>query len=258
MQNFGIINETFKNIFADAVRDKDLKGKRVFKAYFKALKESNVLRSQYHIYDKLEKMVEVDKLKSNNYVKESISILKKLGKDNIVSENNKLVKFLTKYGYEIIKEDYDKKELHKNINSLAIKDKTSGNIDKLLESTYFISDYINNNKVVIKEEPSEIFKTDMVLEAAQEKFNDKFASINEGEFDIVKLIIGKDVKGQEKVYTDMVKECIDLVNLQLVECNIDEKDALLQVKDKLLRYSYTEDNFISEITKIIDLKSDLI
>jgi len=258
MQNFGIINETFKNIFADSVRDKDNKGKKVFKAYFKTLKESNVLRAQYHIYNKLESMVEVDSFKSNNYVKEAIDVLKGLGKDNIISENNKLVNYLTKHGYEVIKEDYDKKELHKNINTLATKDKTSSNIDKLLESTYFISDYINNNKVVVKAETPEIFKSDMVLEAAQDKFNDKFSEINEGEFNIVKLIIAKDVEGQQKVYTETIGECIDLVNEQLSECTIDEKDTLLQVKDRLLRYNYSEDNFVSEITKIIALKGDLL
>jgi len=257
MQNFGTINETFKNIFADSVRDKDNKGKKIFRAYFNTLKGSNVLRAQFHIYSKLENMIEVDTFKSNNYVKEAIDILKELGKENIISENNKLVNFLTKHGYEVIKEDYDNRNLHKNINTLATKDKTSSNIDRLLESSYFISDYINNNKVIVKAETPEIFKSDMVMEAAQDKFNEKFSDINEGEFNIVKLIIAKDVEGQQKVYTETIDECIGLVNEQLKECTIDEKDTLLQVKDRLLRYNYSEDNFTSEITKIIALKGNL-
>lgn len=258
MQNFGIINETFKKIFSDAVSNKNSKGKKVFRAYFKALKESAVLRSQYRIYDKIENMVEVDKIKSSNYVKESISILKELGKDNIIAENNRLVKFLTKYGYEIIKEDYDNKELHKNLGRLVSNNKNSRNIDKLLESTYFISDYINNNKVIVKDESGEVFNSHVVYEAAAEKFNEKFSDISESNMGIVKCIISKDIRKQKSLYTEMIKECVDLVNTQLEECNIDEKDALLQVKDKLLRYSYTEDNFVSEISRIADLKTSLI
>ena len=51
---------------------------------------------------------------------------------------------------------------------------------------------------------------------------------------------------------------MDLIDVQLNECTIDEKNTLLQVKDKLLRYQYNSDNFTSEMSKINYLKTTLI
>ena len=261
MYNFGKINETFKNILADSITAKDSKGKQIFKKYVKALKESSALTIQYKVYNNIENKEESNSEKSSLYVDESISLLKELGKNKIISENNKLVKFLTKNGYSISDDDYSNKELHENIHNLAINKKTTKNLDNLIESRFFINDYIKGNvKTVISEnEDSEYFHTKTVGAMMVEKFNDKYDDkLNESE----KLVFNAVTKGTEvkrkELFITSITECIDLVNQHLTECSIDEKDKLLQVKDRLLRLSFTDDNFVSEMTKIIDLKNNLI
>ena len=92
-----------------------------------------------------------------------------------------------------------------------------------------------------------------------EKFNEKYVDLlSESEKDIFKLVTNSDSNGKMEFYQNNVTECVDLLNLKLNEdCTIEEKDKYLRVKDKLLRYKYNEDTFISEITKITSLKKTL-
>ena len=258
MQNFGKINETFKDILADSIISKDKKGKKIFNSYVKALKENKTLSTQYEVYNKIENEVETDKVKSSKYVTEVISILKELGKDKIISENAKLVKYLAKQGYKVTTNDYENKELHEHIDIAVMKKKSVVNLHKILESNTFIVDRINNNVKSINEENVNTFPNSVVGPIMIEKFNDKYDNLSE----IERLVIESVIKGseveREELYTNIIIECIDLVNEQLVECTIEKKDKLLRVKDKLLRFKYNETNYISEISNIVGLKGNLI
>lgn len=259
MQNFGKINETFKDILADSISTKETKAKRIFKRYVKALKENKVLRTQYQVYNNIETKTGTDKSKVSDYVKESISLLKSLGVKNIVNENKKLVAMLVENGFVISDNEYDNKALHEKISDLTLTKKNGKNIEAILESSYYITDYIVENEIKTKsDENVEPFSNKAIGKITVEKFNEKYAELlDESETIAVKTIIRGNDADKEKLYTDTIIECIDLVNTQLLECSIDEKDKLLQVKDKLLRFTYNEVNFISEISKIVGLKKSL-
>lgn len=258
MQNFGKINETFKDILIDSIISKGKKGKKIFNSYVKALKENKTLATQYEIYNLIESKSITDRLKSSDFLSEAISILKGLGKDKIISENGKLIKYLTKKGYKFTTNDYINKELHENIEILIMKEKTVKNLNKILESKSFIKDRLNSNVELVNEGKIETFPNSVVGPIMVEKFNSKYDNLTE----IEKLVIESVIKGseveREELYTNTILECVDLVNEQLSECSIDEKDKLLQVKDKLLRFKYNEDNYITEISNIVGLKGNLI
>ena len=219
---------------------------------------NKTLATQYKIYNLIENKVETDRIKSSEFVSEVISILKGLGKDKIISENAKLVNYLTKQGYKISDANYENKELHENINTLAMKDKTVQNLYKILESSTFIKDRINNHVEIISEGEVITFPNSVVGPIMVEKFNNKYNNLTEIEKSVITSVIkGSDIE-REELYTNTIRECVDLVNEQLMECTIDEKDKLLQVKDKLLRFKYNEANYISEISNIVGLKSNLI
>ena len=259
MQNFGIINETFKNILADSIVSKDEKGKRVFKQYVKTLKENRVFRTQYNIYNKLENKVEEDKFKSAEYIKESIKVLEGLGKKAILGENAKLVAYLTKFGYKISKENYPHKKLHESIHSLTVGKRSSKNLDSLIESTFYINEHINTNTKTVITEANTFHHPSALGEELVKKFNERYKDkLDETETKVFKVVTRGTEKDRQELYSSMTLECIDLVNGQLIECNIDEKDKLLQVKDKLLRFKYNKENFVSEISKIVNLRGKLI
>jgi|DEB0MinimDraft_12_1074336.scaffolds.fasta_scaffold00025_6 hypothetical protein len=262
MQNFGQINETFKNILADSITTKDGKGKKVFKAYVKAIKENSVLKSQYNVYHKLETKVNVtnEEERTTIFVDECISILKNLGKKTILEANNNLISYLKKNGYELYTDEYDFKSLHEHINNITFLERNIKNVNKIVESKLFIKNYtcvINEdlksvNKVV------EPYSNKILIPLLKNKFNEKYSNLTELEKKVIKLSINGSDSDKKELYSTTIIECVDLIDVQLNECTIDEKNTLLQVKDKLLRYQYNSDNFTSEMSKINYLKTTLI
>jgi hypothetical protein len=63
---------------------------------------------------------------------------------------------------------------------------------------------------------------------------------------------------KSEVYKSLVRECIDLINDRLVESDIESKDKLLRVKDKLLNDNKSiDENFNKNISKLIELRGNL-
>jgi hypothetical protein len=259
MQNFGIINETFKNILVDSIAMKDGKGKRMFSKYVKALKENKVFRAQYHVYNSIENKVEADRYKSSEYINESINLLKKLGKNTIITENTKLLNFLVKNGYSVYDGDYLHKTLHENINTLVSINKSFKTLDSIVEASHYVNSFINENVSVIKDTTEIVTFPNKTVKAIWEaKFNERYSDLSVIENSIIKSVMEGNVEAQKSIYTELVDSCLESINTNLLECTIDEKDKLLQVKDKLLRFTYNENTFVSEISKINSLKSSLI
>ena len=258
MQNFGQINETFKNILVDSIITKDEKGKKVFKAYIKALKENKILKTQYAVYQKLENKVSIggEEERSTIFIDECISMLQNLGRDNIVETNRKLVNFLKKNGYKVYTDEYDFKSLHEHINNVAFLERNTKNVNTIVESKIFIKNYSN---LVEKKEHKivEPYSNKMLIPLLKNKFNEKYANLSELEKKVIRLSINGTDDDKKVLYSGTIKECVDLVNEQLKECSIEQKDTLLQVKDKLLRYNFNSDNFASEMSEMNYLKTTL-
>lgn len=261
MTNFGTINETFKNLLAESIVNQEIKGKKVFKKYVNELKKNSILNYQYKIFENLENRSEKDSKKAYTYIIEAISIIKdNFTIEEIVKENRRLVKFLKNNGYSLF-ESYDNNELHNNIYYLLTTEKNPTTLNKIMESIDFISDYMGNNEKVINESKKDkreaIYSNKTLGTVLVDKFNKKYADLNEDDKKIIKLKINGTVNEKETYFNEVVRECVDLTNNNLLECTIDEKDKLLQVKDKLLRYEFSEEIFSENIISLINLKNDL-
>ena len=88
--------------------------------------------------------------------------------------------------------------------------------------------------------------------------NTKYAGLSETEQRIIKSGMGNDEDEKKTVFVDVIRECVDTINENLLECDINTKEKLLTIKDKLLRMSFVSENFINDVSKIIELKKDLI
>jgi hypothetical protein len=97
MQNFGKIKTDFNNLLVEGLVTKDTKKKELFKIYVKTIKESEILKTQFLIYNNIEKKIESDPVSANIYVTENIKLLEKYSVDKIIAENNKLLPELTAY-----------------------------------------------------------------------------------------------------------------------------------------------------------------
>jgi hypothetical protein len=60
------------------------------------------------------------------------------------------------------------------------------------------------------------------------------------------------------VYKNLKKECVDSVNTKLNETtDVNLKEKLLQVKDKILSMEFNTDNLKEDIVKLYDLNQSL-
>lgn len=253
MQNFGEIKNIFNTILIESIISKNSKNREVFKKYYKMLKEDSTLKTQFLVYNNLENKCESNENKAIGFVKENIEILKELGIPNINESNNKLIKLLGK----TIGVDQFISPLYESINKLVSTKKSPENIDSILEAQDFIVKHILNNK------PKEISESlglpnSMVSSIMIDKYNERYSTLDESSKKILKVLISSTDEEKLIVYKDTLRECLDLVNEKLIEADIDTKDKLLKVKEKLLNNKQEiNEEFFSNISKLVELKNNL-
>ena len=254
MENFGNIKDTFKDIVIESVLKKENNGKKLFSKFVKIIKENNTLADQYLIYKNLQTKKFDDPSEAKDYIKENISLLKSLDEKEVKKGNQKLFKLLK--GKEIVKEN---NEFYNHIKILLETEKTPTTIEKINDSISYIKrlmlekdSEIKNNQIDSELPPSVLTKL------AVNKLNTKYSNINESEKEIIKTILNGDDDTKKETYNTLKRECIDIIDNRLSESSdVDLKDKLLRVKDKLLNMNFDNENFITDINKVYDLKQSV-
>lgn len=256
MQNFGRIKNTFNHLLVEGITNKTNENKAIFKKFMKAIKESRILKTQFNVYYDIEKKTEPNEMKSAEFVRESISLMNQFSKEDILAENKKLVDILEKHNITIDDNDYPNYELHENINNLILTKRNSKNVNSIVESLGKVINHIKENIVEDKKiRNNDIMPNSFVGNLMVEKFNERYSELTDKERNVIKRIIESDSTGKKALLQELTTECIDLVNSRLGESNdVTEKEALLNVKEVLLTLEYTEDTFINNVGKIIELK----
>jgi hypothetical protein len=254
MNNFGNIKDTFKSLVVESIIRKDDKGKKLFSKFLKTIKENKTLKDQYLIYSNLQNTKFDDPVQAREFVKENISLLKNLNKNHITKGNDFFLKLLK--GNKIIKEN---DSFYKDILFLVESEITPSNVKKVNEST--------NNIVRLtleKEEVEEVVTESLDLppsvltKLAVNKFNSRYSDISESEKEIIKTVLNGSNEDKENIYKKLKRECIDTIDNKLNESSdLDLKDKLLKVKDKLLNTNYSLDTFSTDISKIYDLNESI-
>ena len=201
MNNFGNIKDTFKNLVIESVIKKNDKGKKLFSKFLKTIKENETLKNQYLIYSNLQNTKFDDSVEAREFVKENISLLKKLNKEHITKGNDFFIKLLK--GNEIIKEN---DSFYKDILFLVESEITPFNVKKVNEST--------NNIVRLmleKEEVEEVVTESIDLppsvltKLAVNKFNSKYSDITETEKEIIKTVLNGSNENKEETFNKLKK-----------------------------------------------------
>jgi hypothetical protein len=252
MQNFGKIKNAFNGVLVESfVGDKE-SNKNIFKTYIKTIRENEALKTQFLVYNNIENKIEENEFKANLFLQENIALLNKFSKKDLLEANMKLAKSIS-----IEDESYEKQELHENLSELIFLKKTSKNIDAIVEATSKIIIHMKNNKLKLVKEAIEL-PNSMLSTIMVEKYNERYSTLDENEKEILKVLIESTDDQKQEVYKKTLKECIDLINENLKEADLNAKDKLLQVKEKLLNDTIeVNENFFKNISKLVELKSSL-
>jgi hypothetical protein len=253
MENFGNIKDTFKNLVVESVIKKDEKGKKLFSKFLKTIKENKTLKDQYLIYSNLQNSKFDDVVEAKEFVKENIELLKGLNEGHIVKGNEFFLKLLK--GNQIVKEN---QEFYNKVSYLVNTEKTPSNIKKINESINYIV------KPMLEKEEEEVFTETVDLPPSVltklmvNKFNTKYSNISESEKEIIKTVLNGTNEDKENIYNKLKRECIDGIDTKLNESSdLELKDKLLKVKDKLLNSGFNLDTFSTDISKFYDLKESI-
>ena len=205
MNNFGNIKDTFKNLVIESVIKKNDKGKKLFSKFLKTIKENETLKNQYLIYSNLQSTKFDDSVQAREFVKENISLLKKLNKEHITKGNDFFLKLLK--GNEIIKEN---DSFYKDILFLVESEITPFNVKKVNESTNNIVRLMLEKKEVEEVVTESIDLPPSVLtKLAVNKFNSKYSDITETEKEIIKTVLNGSNENKEETFNKLKRECID-------------------------------------------------
>lgn len=254
MKNFGKIKNAFNEILAEGVVYNNKSNKQLFKKYIKTIKENEILKTQFLVYDNIENKIEENEFKANLFLQENIALFDKYTKKEILEANKKLSESISSEQTNV---SYENEKLHEDITNLIFLKKEPNNIDAIVEATASVINYMKTNKAKVVTEsidlPNSMLTTIMV-----DKYNEKYSDLDESDKMVVKALIESNDEKKKEVYSLIIRECIDLIDGKLNESDIDAKDKLLRVKDKLLndKQEINED-FNKNISKLVELKKSL-
>lgn len=255
MRNFGKIKEVFNNLLSEGIITKDSDKKAKFKSYVAQLRESNILRTQFLVYNNIESKIEESEFKAGEYVKANIQLMDKYTKKEIAKANKKLSEAITMDGDSETSQRV--RDLHENIAKLIFTENTPNNIDTIIEATHAIVNYITTNQRRVVSEGTVDLPISLTTSIYVEKFNSKYENMNEDTLKLAKTILESNTEDRKKLLDGLIKECTDLVNTNLKESSIDDKERLLAVKEKLLSMESVEDKYVEDISSLIELKEGL-
>lgn len=255
MKNFGFIKTIYNDMLSEAISNKDVKKKKIFKTYIKKLKENEVLRTQFLIYKNIESKIEENETRIIEYIKENISLMNKFSKKQILNSNKKLAKGVS-LKIEAYKNNEVMKKLHENISYLINTQKNAKTIDSIFESVSQISDYIKNNtKKKITESLG--VSNEILTSVVVDKYNEKYMGLSEGSKKLINTILESSNSDKIEFFNKTIKDCLGIVNEQIVDADLSLKESLLSVKENLLNRVFNESTFEVDILKIFQLKKDL-
>lgn len=255
MKNFGTIKTIYNDMLSEAISNKDVKRKKIFKTYIKKLKENEVLRTQFLIYKNIENKIEENETRIIEYIKENISLMDKFSKKQILKSNKDLVKGMV-LKLETYKNDEVINKLHENISYLIHTEKTAKTIDTIFESISNVSDYIKSNtKKKITESLG--VSNEILTSIVVDKYNEKYKELSEGSKKLINTILESTHQDKIEYFNTTIKDCLTIVNEQIANADLSLKESLLSVKENLLNRVFNEGTFEVDILKMFQLKKDL-
>ncbi len=258
MQNFGKIKNVFNGILAEGVVTKNEANKLLFKKYIQTIKESKILRTQFLVYNNIENKLENDAMSANIFVSENLKLLEKFKISDIINENKKLLS-LSKDIEGKLEETYEPtlSALHESISKLIFTKRNVNNVGEVTDNVTSVVNYIKSNKPKQLTEAIDL-PASMLSTMLVDKYNEKYSILDESEKRILKVLIDATDEEKKEVYSNTLRECIDLIDAKLSDANLESKDKLLRVKDKLLNdKKEVNEDFNKNISKLAELRESL-
>ena len=253
MQDFGKIKTVYNDILVEAIVKKDEESKKLFQKYLKTIKESEILRTQFLVYNNIETKVEKDFNSASLFVSENMKLFRKYKIKDIVKENKRLVGLLDVKRFD----NAPSNKLYESLAYLITTPRTAKNVGTVSNELRNVIEFINKNETPVVTESFGL-PNSFVASIMVQKYNEKYSDMLQEDKDILKVLISSDLNEKMDFYNKTVSECLVTIDGLLNESNEETKDKLIKVKERLLeKNEITENQFLDKVIKLVELKNNL-
>lgn len=256
--NLGKINAIFvKNINKDINNNKS---KKLIKEYVEFVKNNKPLLNEYIVYDALENGNPI--YNTNEFITESIDLLKNTDKKELKKLNEELLNILVKNN-AIITEDVQNDELYESIEYLIFNKSSMKNFNERSEARKSINEHIENKKSSIKEQTvkENDMSFDILYKIMINNFNKKYnEQLSEDDKKIFKEIAFKQKDNEKKeIFEQYKNECLRLSD-ELLKEGVDGEtsERLKQVQKTLNEQTYDKSTYFDDMSKLLTLKNTFL
>jgi hypothetical protein len=217
MLNFGTIKNKVSRMLGEAYLSADsTQAENVYREYMKTVKSSPVLMLEYIVFKNLEKR-DVANKSAHHFIDENVALFKRFKKSEIVAEHQKLKPF----NIAGPKADETKRELNESIQNLILENAQTDrvpNINKIHDAVTIVLESITTPSVKKAQSDLPKYSLKTIAAALKTKLAESYNQLNEGEKNVLSVLLEKDTKKQEKLFTDLKQKGVAFIN----ESNIDE------------------------------------
>ena len=195
--NIGIANLIISNKLKESYFNDSLivESKKVAFDFFEVVKKSPVLQLEFKVYNNIEGKHIENELFAKEYVDNNIKLFEVYTIEEIEAEHQKLYGFIQEEMFsELTEANYnlEKVNLYGAIDtliteSLKVSDKVD--VDEIHEAFTLVFNHIKSPKAALLENVDVEPINEDVIEIAVGKFNEKYASLDEGDRDLLRTLI---------------------------------------------------------------------
>lgn len=253
------------------------------KGFVALLKESNLLKLEFDIFDNIEKAHIPNDDLAIKYIDENIKLMKDVGftKEAFEDENRKFLPLMEGVKFS----STNKKELYEQIHIMlfeSLNGKKHTNVNRLHNAFSYVLEYVKKNKqeTVIAEtiELPETLKdvpVDFIVKHSIREFNEKYSKLlSEDEMVVLKSLINDSPIAKESTFSSIKESTLAALDQYLLEMqekakelgslSIQEQrsldfdiDKVNTTKTNIAKMPFKESTYMNDVIQLVGLKNDL-
>jgi len=229
--------------------------KKIAFDFFDVVKSSPLLQLEFKVFNNIEnKFIENDQI-ATRYIDNNIKLFEIYTLEEIETERAKMNRFIEKANIPI---DSENVQLYSAIDTLikeSLKIGDDVDVDNIHESFTYVLNYIKSPKKELLENVNVDQINEDVIEIAVDKFNEKYADLDETDKNLLKTLIKSTTKEKQVLLEQYKTETVTILE-GIIEDNIQDnvKKAILKIKEMVYDKKSVDDNIIS----LHELKKELL
>jgi hypothetical protein len=253
--NIGIANLIVSNKLKESYFNENLIGesKKIAFDFFGVVKSSPVLQLEFKVFNNMEtKHIENDQI-ATRYIDNNIKLFEVYTIEEIDAERAKLKPFI---GESVIPVDDERVKLYNAIDALineSLKISDEVDVDNIHESFTFVLNHIKSPKKELLENVDVEPLNEDVLEIAVGKFNEKYASLDESDKELLKTLIKANWREKKELLETYKTE-----TLTILEGINDYQDHITKAIQKIKEMIYDKKTVDNNIIGLHEFKKELL